>query len=148
MPKLAGNPAHFLLDRPNLRYGPVWDLCRGLLQLNEVVQDQGPLPNWRLRGNIYAPGPGEASWGMEDLLERMREAILWEWDLEAAWRWARTIVAYLVTKANHWEMELAGYYVATFLRYLGLLSLTEGRADYCLAVLVAGKQTGGERGEF
>ena len=67
---------------------------------------------------------------------------------EEAWRWGRTFMAFLVIKVNHWDMEQASYYVASYLRYLGLLSLTEGRANVCLAVLVAGKQTGGERGEF
>ena len=37
------------------------------------------------------------------------------------------------------DLEDIGYHLAQLTRYLGILCLTEGRADLCLAVLVAGE---------
>ena len=77
----------------------------------------------------------------------MRNAILWEWSPRDAWMWGRTLLDFLVERATQqamvrlgdWDLEDIGYHLAQLTRYLGILCLTEGRADLCLAVLVAGE---------
>ena len=125
-----------LLDDPSSGTGFVWGFGRALRLQDELVG---------LRGDVCAPGPGQA-WDEDLLLEHMRSAILWEWSPRDAWRWGRTLLDFLVERATlamgrlgDWDLEDISYHLAQLTRFLGILCLTEGRADLCLAVLVAGE---------
>ena len=62
------------LDDPNSGTGFVWGFCRALCLQAELVG--------LCRGS-YTPRPGQ-TWDPDLLLDRMRSAIMWEWDTDEA----------------------------------------------------------------
>ena len=104
--------------------------------------------DWRIVPSAHLPLLDDPSsgtgfvWGFGRALRLQDELV----GLRDAWRWGRTLLDFLVERATlamgrlgDWDLEDISYHLAQLTRFLGILCLTEGRADLCLAVLVAGE---------